>query len=78
MANEACDFYKRLASLLCEKWSEPYADGFDAACLSLCYVLPSDVWEDLGSSSAGSFGRPVLTSSVELVQVETGLTSLIS
>jgi len=25
MADEACAFYNRLASLLCDKWSETYA-----------------------------------------------------
>jgi len=36
MADEACAFYKRLASLLCDKWPETYAAviGWLHCCLS--------------------------------------------
>jgi len=79
MADEACAFYKRLASLLCDKWCETYASvmGWLRCCLSFS-LLRSAIRCVRGSrSSSGSFCRPVLASSVELVKAETGLTSLV-
>ena len=42
MANEACAFYTCLASLLCEKWSEPYTavlcDGMTSMLLVFLFV----------------------------------------
>ena len=50
-------------------------DGLDidAACLSLCSAIQCLRGSQ---SSIGSFGHPILVTSVELVQAETGLSSL--
>jgi len=42
MGNEACALYKFLASLLCEKWSEPYTAVMGWLCCCYC-ILPSNV-----------------------------------
>ena len=49
MSHEATVFYKRLASLLSEKWKEPYAavwDGLDAVNLPVSFVQQSSVLEE--------------------------------
>ena len=78
MADEAYSFYKRLASLLSDKWNKNYAAvmGWIRCYLSFS-LLCSPIWCLRGSqSSTGMFGHPVLATSVELVQAETGLSSL--
>ena len=80
MVDEAYAFYKRLASLLSDKWNENYATvmGWIRCCLSFS-LLRSAIRCLRGSwSSASMFGCPVLATSVELVQAETGLSSLLS
>ena len=78
MADESCAFYKRLASLLCEKWSDTCCCNGVALLLpvilivTFCYQMC-----ERPCPSAGSFYQPVLTISVGLVQAETGLTSLV-
>ena len=77
MADKAHVFYKHLASLLSDKWNEKYAAvmGWIRCCLSFSF-LRSAIRCLRGSwSSSGRFGRPVLATSVELVQAETGLFS---
>ena len=57
MADEACAFYKRVASLLCDKWSEMYASvmGWLSCCLSFS-LLRSAIRCIRGlRSSCGSF-----------------------
>ena len=79
MADEAYAFYKRLASLLSDKWNENnYAAvmGWIRCCLSLS-LLRSAIRCLRGSwSSVGMCERPVLAASVELVQAETRLSPL--
>ena len=69
MADEACAFYKCLASLLCDKWSEAYAAvmGWLRCCLSFSLLQSAIRCVRGPRSSAGSFGQPGLASSVELV-----------
>ena len=70
MAEAAYAFYKCLASLLSDKWSDHYAAvmGWIRCCLSFS-LLRSAIRCLRGSrSSIGSFDRPVLVTSVELVQ----------
>ena len=71
MADEAHAFYKYLASLLLDKWNENYAAvGWIRCCLSFS-LLRSAIRCLKGSwSSSGSFGCPVLATSVELVQAK--------
>ena len=38
MGHEASVFYKRLASLLSDKWNDPYATVLDANCHFVCCV----------------------------------------
>ena len=57
MADEACNFYKCIAPLLCDKWSETYASviGCLRCCLSFS-LLRSAIRCVRGSrSSSGSF-----------------------
>ena len=77
MSDEAFAFYKHLASLLSDKWTEQYcaAMGWLRFCLSFS-LLRSAIRCVRGSrSSTESFTQPVLMTSVELIQVETGLSS---
>ena len=77
MSDEAYAFYKHLASLLSDKWAEQYSAvmGWLRCCLSFS-LLRSAIRCVRGScSSTGSFTRPVLMTSVELIQAETGLSS---
>jgi len=75
MAKEACVLYN--CQFGCEKWSESILllwNGFFASILSLfmlCHLMCEKI-----CSSAGLSARPVLTISVELIQTETGLNSL--
>ena len=77
MSDEAHVFYKHLASLLSDKWTEQYSAvmGWLRCCLSFS-LLRSAIRCVRGSrSSIGTFTRPVLMTSVELIQAETGLSS---
>ena len=72
MAHEASTFYKRLASLLSERWTNQYAAvlGWIRCCLSFS-LLCSAIQCLRGSCYAhGSFGRPFTSTEVELVQAE--------
>ena len=75
MSDEAYAFYKHLASLLSDKWTEQYSVvmGWLRCCLSFS-LLRSAIRCVRGScSSIGTFTQPVLMTSVELIQAETGL-----
>ena len=77
MSDEAYAFYKHLASLLSDKWTEQYSAvmGWLRCCLSFS-LLRSAIRCVRGSrSSIGTFTRPVLMTSVELIRAETGLSS---
>ena len=77
MADEAHVFYKCLASLLFDKWNEKYAAvmGWIRFCLSFSLLCSAIRCLRGSQSSGGSFRCPVLATSVELVQAETGLSS---
>ena len=79
MANEATMFYKRLASLLSDKWDSNYAAvmGWIRYCLSFS-LLRSAIrcLRMRGSrSSKGSFGHSLGSASIDLIQVESRLPS---
>jgi len=77
MANEATLFYKRLASLLSDKWDSNYAAvmGWVRCCLSFS-LLRSAIRCLRGSrSSKGSFGYPSGPMPIDLIQVESRLPS---
>ena len=79
MAAEATIFYKRLASLLSDKWDSNYAAvmGWVRCCLSFS-LLRSAIRCLRGSrSSRGSFGRSLGTAPIDLIQMETRLPSLL-
>ena len=69
MAHEASTFYKRLASLLSERWTNQYADvlGCIRYCLSFS-LLRSAI--QCSHSAHGCFGRPFTSFEVDLVQAE--------
>ena len=79
MAAEATIFYKRLASLLSDKWDSNYAAvmGWVRCCLSFS-LLQSAIRCLRGSrSSRGCFGRSLGTAPIDLIQMETRLPSLL-
>ena len=79
MAAEATIFYKRLASLLSDKWDSNYAAvmGWVRCCLSFS-LLRSAIRCLRGSrSSRGCFGRSLGTAPIDLIQMETRLPSLL-
>ena len=70
MSDEAYAFYKHLASLLSDKWAEQYSAvmGWLRCCLSFL-LLRSAIRCVRGSrKSIGNFTRPVLITTVELIQ----------
>ena len=75
MANEATMFYKRLASLLSDKWDSNYAAvmWWIRCCLSFS-LLRSAIRCLRGSrSSKGSFGHSLGSTPIDLIQVESRL-----
>ena len=79
MADEATTFYKRLASLLSDKWDTPYAAvlGWVRCCLSFS-LLRSSIRCIRGSrSSRGSFGQSLTALPIDLVQSEAKLSSIL-
>ena len=75
MANKATMFYKRLASLLSDKWESNYAAvmGWIRCCLSFS-LLRSAIRCLRGSrSSKGFFGHSLGSAPIDLIQVESRL-----
>ena len=75
MANEATVFYKRLASLLSDKWDSNYAAVMGwIRCYLPFSLLRSAIRCLRGSrSSKGSFGHSLGSAPIDLIQVESRL-----
>ena len=75
MANEATMFYRRLVSLLSDKWDSNYAAVM--GCIRCCFsfsLLRSAIRCPRGSrSSKGSFGHSLGSAPIDLIQVESRL-----
>ena len=75
LAKEATNFYRRLASLLAEKWDQPYSSTLHWLRCSISFsVLRSSIRCIRGARS--SRGHPIKLSPVDLVSAEASLQPL--
>ena len=77
MADEATTFYKRLASVLSDKWDTPYTAvlGWMRCCLSFSLLRSSIRFIRASRSSRESFRQSLTTLPIDLVQSEVKLSS---
>ena len=72
LAKEATNFYKRLASLLAEKWDQPYSSTLYWLRCSLSFSLLRSAIQCIRGARS-SKGHPIKLSPVDLVMAETGI-----